>query len=178
MTVLERKQESVPINLTEGVAQSAAAFWAVRERRHIAVVPNINVFSWESDLVTVTETRLSHEFEIKISRSDWLSERRRVDADGLTDPKARRARTLASPMAKLSVHSNIEKPSYYWLVMPDGVDIDGEIPDYAGVMRLQWWSDRWWVNCERRAPRLHREKVCDRTLSWMMRGMALRMYGK
>ncbi len=36
--------------------------------------PNVYLYSWESDLIQITKSMFVHEFEIKISKQDFLND--------------------------------------------------------------------------------------------------------
>lgn len=89
-------------------------------RSHTPVVANITtVFHWEVDLLSVGKSGSVYEFEVKISRSDFLRDKQKK---------------------KWSCsYRTLEKntPNYMSYVCPDGLIKVGEIPDFAGLYYFQ-----------------------------------------
>jgi len=97
--------------------------------------PNIWLFAWESDFISVSRAGVITEYEIKISRSDFLADRKKprdVRQDG---------------------------PTYFWYVCPEGMIQPEEVPDYAG---LAWTSPGYRLLWMKPAPVLHRRKITGR----------------
>lgn len=148
--------------MTEADIQDTLYF--VRQQdRHEAIVPNCGmVFGWEADLVSVTKAGLTHEHEIKISRSDFKADARKQSKHVLL--LERRAR---SPSGFVQI------PSYFWYVTPPDL-LDGlEVPEYAGHMTV---AGRYSVKIRKQAPRLHREKITESQLQAITRGLMYRYW--
>ena len=63
--------------MNESFIQNALYSW-LENKKHILITPNVGLFGrYESDLVSVTAAGLINEFEIKVSRSDYMAEFRR-----------------------------------------------------------------------------------------------------
>lgn len=82
-------------------------------------IRQLNCFAyslWESDVVGVTHSKLLHEIEIKISRSDFKADKRKVQKhEWLKDGK------LAN---------------YFWYGCPEALLSKEDIPPYAGLLYL------------------------------------------
>lgn len=89
-------------------------------KNYTAVCENIDVFHrWEYDVAALTKSGLLYEYEVKISRSDFLADRKKRD----------KFKYYSEP-AKFYKHV----PNYFIYAVPDGlVNID-ELPEYAGLV--------------------------------------------
>lgn len=85
-------------------------------RNHTPVVANVTtMFDWEVDLFSVNKAGLTYEFEIKISRSDFLADRKKKKWEMYGwKPKSR-------------------LPNFMAYVCPDGLIKETEIPDFSGL---------------------------------------------
>jgi hypothetical protein len=156
------------MKVTEAHIQAVMMDYAMGQLNHQMVVPNSNqFFHWEADLLTVTKSRLVHEFEIKISLADYRRD------------------------AKKSKHYWVGQPggvgpSYFWYVT-FGFDI--EPPDKAGWIRVDRVIDRggvhykFTVTTKRDAPRLNLLKLdgehqwqISRLLSWRLNNIYVKKY--
>ncbi len=125
-------------------------------RGHQAVVPNVQLASWEADLVSVTQAGYLHEWEIKVTRSDYLDDFRR---------KKRKHRVLSSPGHLRSAYY----PSRLWYVVPVGLIGPEEVPEYAGLVCINGGA---YVRCAevlREAPQLHNHPITERQWRWLTR---------
>ena len=83
-------------------------------RRHTPVIANITeIFNWEIDLLSVGKSGKTYEFEVKISRQDFLR-----------DKKKRKWELL-----KWNKHT----PNYMSYVCPKGLISENEIPEFMGL---------------------------------------------
>lgn len=81
------------------------------------VAPNCTLFGWESDLIQVTRKNLVIEYEIKISRSDFRADLKKI-----------RHRIL-------SLIKEYERgPSYFYYVTPRDLIDPSEVPEHAGLI--------------------------------------------
>ena len=123
--------------MNENVMQGVLMRYALDEKRHELAIPNMTtLYNWESDLLSVTRSDLVHEYEIKLSLSDY-----RRDFD--------------KKWKHISLnHTAYRRPNYFWYVTYQ-VEIDP--PDYAGWMIVEDHGLR--VVVKRDAPRLHTDKI-------------------
>lgn len=174
--VFIRRAEPVP--MTERTIQSALARLCAK-RQHDLWVPNCStVFGWESDLASVTKSGLAHDHEIKISRADWLRELRTKERRHrhLQEARERARRILEQRNGRTSAHYPMP-PNYWWLVCPDGVAKEDEIPDYAGWMEVRNGLDgAVTLRIKKEAPRLHTHKVSVQTILAIGRGICFRFW--
>ena len=155
----------VPIGekMNEHKIQNALYSW-LEDKRHTLITPNVGLFGrYESDLVSVTAAGFVNEFEIKISRADYMAEFRR---------KKRKHAYLAA--------GNVFKrftPNYYHFVFPER-EFTGwknqETPNYAGVILIGKNGE---VKQMIQAKRLHNLKATEKELSYLSRGLMFRYWG-
>lgn len=145
--------------MTEALCQNALFFWCDR-KRHRHIVPNVTLFGWESDLVSVTKAGLICEFEIKCSRADF-----RADAK-----KERHA------LFRGELPAWKEKgPSYFYYALRAEVNVavEEEIPAYAGMLLLH---GKRLVTVVKPAPRLHKIGMSDNQRQWLERSIIHRYW--
>lgn len=130
--------------LTEATIQHAVA-WDLIRRGHKFVLPNISwsMLYWEADLLTVTQSGYLNEFEIKVSKSDFMN-----------DFKKKKHYHLQRP----NVHMKI--PNYFWYIAPIRA-IPICVPDYAGLIEVIDRETYISVRDVRKPKRLHDRKIED-----------------
>lgn len=185
--------------LTEARIQNLIA--ETKCERHLMSVPNTGeVWVWESDVASITTAGLTHDFEVKVSRADWLAERRKVEegdirqgkkayrdhvlrhakeiAALIDDPKPRK--TIAIPGLKLREKKGFTPPNYFWVVTVEGVANPQEIPDYAGWIEVVFNEKQGRFQLEERwkAPRLHGLGAHERQWRAMARGLSARVWSE
>lgn len=178
--------------LTEAVVQDAI-YAHCQSRNHEITVPNCGtVFLYESDVVSMTKSRAGHEFEVKVSRADWLAELRKIASTKSNAKRSRAARlnqakdianALKTAWARGEVRSGPEfnytedpTPNYFWVVAKPGIVKPEELPAYAGLMEVETYSFGNRLAQVTPAPRLHTLKMTDRQILAMARGVSLRYW--
>ena len=81
---------------------------------------NTFFFTNESDFLTVTDAGYFNEFEIKITKSDFMA-----------DFKKPRHKKMLDVFSKVKDHTVANR---FWYVVPDGLQHSIEVPVYAGLM--------------------------------------------
>ena len=122
-------------------------------------VDGLFVFGWESDKLIWTKAGYIYEFEIKISRSDYLNDfrhkvekhlllnsalpdestvAREADLFGnLLKEKRKRYPQITRGEAKLMLKSVGERmPNYFYYAVPEGLLDADEVPPYAGLVYI------------------------------------------
>lgn len=143
--------------MTEHRIQKIIANFAIA-KSHTGIVPNCGVFGWEADLISINANGYACEYEIKISRSDFLS-----------DAKKRKHRWIVKS------REQYPGPSYFYYVIIAGLVREEEIPKHAGFLEVH---DNEILTTQRRAPCLHRFKLTERQLAYIHRGIMLRYWKK
>jgi len=107
------------------------------KKTHKMYVPNVFAFEWESDFLSVTRAAFVHEYEIKISRSDFRLDLKKHRHDVLTSK------------------AECERPNFFWYVAPENIIPIREVPKHAGLMIANGRN----LRIVKKAPSLHREKI-------------------
>ena len=81
---------------------------------------------WECDVFEVTRNGYFREYEVKVSRSDFLADARKY--------KARR-NVWEKKHDQLSARSP-DGPAYFWYVTPTGLLDKSDIPEFAGLIEI------------------------------------------
>lgn len=150
---------------TERSIQDALYFFCFH-KRHRFMVPNVQMFGWESDFVSVTRDGYVYEYEIKISRKDFLQEFQKARHLHLTDPKAGEA-------AGLWPATQPRGANYLYYATPAELLRVDEIPTHAGLITV---SDTGLAQMARPAPKLHKDKLSDHHRQWLERSLTCRFW--
>ena len=148
-------------------------------------VDGLFVFGWESDKLIWTKAGYIYEFEVKISRADYMNdfrhkvekhlllnstlpdgwqEAREQDLFGnLLRQKRKRYPQITMEQARQRMKPVGERmPNYFYYAVPDGMLEADEVPPYAGLIYIHEDSG---FNIIRDAPRLHTTKYTDGELN-------------
>lgn len=157
------------MKVTESVVQAVLMRWAMHKKNHIVVVPNANYITiGEGDLFSVTRAMLLHEYEIKLSRSDYN----------------RDFRNKQHKHQRMSLRISTRIPNYFWFVI-HGFDVDlSDVPEYAGLMRLRFEPSKYnegmikgLLDIVKVAPRISDRKVSDKTMKKIAHLLSYRVQG-
>jgi hypothetical protein len=131
-------------------------------------VRNIFMFGEESDVLTITRAHLTHEIEIKISRSDFKKDFKKekhriipgiIDKGAIVIPgktwEIKKPGRSLYPMSDIHIKSNHNVPNKFSYCTPKGLITKDEIPDYAG---LYYFSPPNTIIEVRPAKFIHKEK--------------------
>ncbi len=138
-----------------------------RYRRSI-VMPNYKPSKWfECDVFEQTKSGFFTEYEIKLSRSDFLADRQKRH-----DPIRWQGGTwLPTPLVQPTKHellaSHVEYgPRRFYFVTPEGLIAESEIPEWAGWIEVHYVepdhpTTKPYIRLDGRrvAPSLHRKKL-------------------
>jgi hypothetical protein len=140
-------------------------------KRHEFIVPNSCVCRWEADLVSVTASGFIHEFEIKISRSDFFADQKKTDKiDTLLT--GQRDRGFFAPQ-----RVDAERPNFFWYVVPKDLIALTEIPSYSGLIYISEGRDSYtYPSVIKDAPRLHKEKINEWQRRQLHRALTFRYW--
>lgn len=151
----------------EIVASLRRARWATE-----FVMPNFTPSEWwECDLFVLTKAGYFREFEVKVSRSDFLADRgktRDIRGSGRHEPvppeKARfpgQTRWVCDTEKKhdLLARGDPRGPSQFWYVTPPGVLNPGDLPPWAGLIEVVGNGPNFGERTIVDAPKLHRVKA-------------------
>jgi hypothetical protein len=111
----------------------------------------------------VTRAGFFHEFEIKISVSDFRADAKKRQS-ARYDYEAQSAKWIRTPGRKkherLAI-GDIQGPSRFSYIVPSGMISLADVPDWAGLIIVNPADDRHWsrFETEKTAPKLHEKKV-------------------
>lgn len=145
------KLKKIKKKLTEKNIQALLMTYAMFTRRYKYVVPNsTQIMNGEADIIAVTRAHLSHEYEIKLNRTDYKHDFTKV-----------KHRDMQMFFKREDAPHFI--PNHFWFVT---YDFDIEPPEYAGWMKITWREDkqRFFIQNKKPAPRIHNNKIKDRQL--------------
>lgn len=97
------------------------------------------VYDWESDYLAITKSGYAYECEIKISRSDFFNDSKKVDKHIILEGKDEKR----------------QRPNYFYYAVPEGLLKPEEIPDDYGLIYVHTG----FVDIVKPAKLLHKEKV-------------------
>ncbi len=121
---------------------------------------NTNALSHEADFVAVSRSNYITECEIKISRSDFLKDFKKVD------------KHLRMSSRKWD---SLARPNYFYFVCPGGLIHENEVPEYAGLI---WVGDRGICLVIKNAPLLHKVKASEGTIIRLLRSVMYKYFSR
>lgn len=146
---------SLPQPMCERLIQNKL-YVEFESRRHRLIVPNTTLLGWESDLVSVTAAGFLCEYEIKISRSDFRADLKKI-----------RHRILDASM----INEKHRGPAYFYYAVPcDMVGVE-ELPEYAGLIYVHPI-----LQIIKKAPRLNKGKITEHQVAWLQRSIMARFW--
>lgn len=104
------------------------------------LLKNLFVFAWESDLLFLSKSGIWTEIEIKVSRSDFIADLKKVERHSILADKENRM-----------------KPNRFFYAVPEGIVQPDEVPGYAGLLWVNEWSSC--PDMRKPAPLLHNHKI-------------------
>jgi hypothetical protein len=116
-------------------------------KRYDVMIPNcFTQHDNEADLFCIRKSGLCDEFEIKQSRSDLLSDKKKIvsvercsHADFVEWRKANHTRPKGTPSINQrykheALQLGLMDCNYFWYVIKEGIGGEGDIPDFAGLI--------------------------------------------
>lgn len=136
------------------------ALWAFSMgRNHWAAAPNVYIFHNESDFLGITKARITHEYEIKLTRSDFNADFKKYRHQYYGDAETEYAR-----------------PNYFWYVAPRGLLDPADVPEYAGLIQVSGNRVHPFTERAKNAPKLHGGKISDHELEKVFRASMFRYW--
>mgnify|MGYP003435342952 FL=1 len=131
-------------------------------------IPNVFVFAsdWESDFFMQNNSGYAYEFEIKVSRSDFLNDKKKVKKHSIlstgkfthTTQTYDRFDKESNKTIWIESHEEREhnfRPNKFYYVVPEGLVAVDEVPSYAGLMYIK----DFFAEEIKPAPFIHKEKL-------------------
>lgn len=170
-----------------------ALYFHASNKSHEYICPNKFLLKWwECDLVSITKAGYLHEFEIKMSRADFLNDFKkgikhevmeanyRKQDTVIVESDKRRAKGMRRPK-RVDVDGvshlqckidHLSCPSYFWFVVPAGLLKKEDIPEYAGWLEFS----KGYIKVIKDAPRLNKNKVSDEVKENITSSMVARFW--
>lgn len=148
-------------------ADIQVALWRELEysRHHRPVVPNAIVKNWfECDVLSVSGSGYWWEFEIKISKTDFLNDALKTARIGGYGSK---------PVHKYSAIQEKQGPARFCYVTPEGLLNKDDIPEFAGLWEVDKFKR---VREVIKPPTLHMEKLDQKVVDDLYRKMYWRYW--
>jgi hypothetical protein len=123
----------------------------------VTICPRYTPDRWfECDLIEITSAGFFREFEIKVSRADFL-------IDAAKQKRSIFGRPSRNKHEELAAKSTLG-PSRFSFVTPEGLVAPTEIPDFAGWIEVRTYGKRVIEIPRKVAPKLHSEKFSAKRL--------------
>lgn len=146
--------------MTKDIQKAVASSLVLRG--HEAVCENFGHTVFEMDVASLSKSGMLHEFEVKISRSDFLN-----------DKNKRKKYVAKFDMYGKPTGHEERCPNYFFYVCPVGLIKESEIPVFSG---LYYYSDGA-ISLVRNAKKIHHiPSDIPKTLSKMLRMTVQRKY--
>lgn len=111
-------------------------YWNLN-RKHNLLCPNIFLYNWESDFVSITKAGYANEYEIKVSKSDFKVDRiNKVEKFQILENGFLETKTDWEKK-KFGDKRVYQRPSMFWYVCPENLIDISEIPEYTGLIHVK-----------------------------------------
>lgn len=148
--------------------------------RHDFIIPNYTppTWGWECDMMSVTKAGLMHEYEIKLTRSDFKADAKKDN--GVTGRWDKETRTWVK-VAPTTKHAKLalgaeNGPCRFFYVTPPGLVTPEEVPEFAGLLELHHDARSKILKTVKPAPKLHSKKLSEATIAHVGRVYAYRYW--
>jgi len=142
--------------------------WLTFNKGHDLICPNAYLFQWESDLISCTRARYVHEYEIKISRSDFKADSKKSEKHQALETGERELSKWEQECVErngnlwgraIGPKGGIElsRPNYFWYVCPEKMIKPDEVPEYAGLLTFK--GNYFYFDVIKKPKKLHTEKI-------------------
>ena len=106
-------------------------YWHLMKKSHKFICPNKYLDDWfECDMLSITSSDYLHEYEIKISRSDFKADFGKEAKHTVLESNIKKELLTEKKLLKLKC------PSFFWYVTPVGLLTEKDIPEYAGWIEV------------------------------------------
>lgn len=125
---------------------------------------------WECDVFEATEAGYFREYEVKVSRADFLKDAAKARTVYANEPvpeaerqhpwqRTRLVERRGDGKHELLAAGDPRGPSRFWFVTPTGLLKPEEVPEWAGLIEVDQRKARLVEREVRKAPRRHGEKI-------------------
>lgn len=125
-------------------------------KKHKVVCPNVKLFNWESDVISLSSVEMIYEFEVKLSKEDF---KRDFDKPKHLHFSGEGETFEVDGETRHYVDRNI--PSKFYFVFPEGMVPPEDVPDYAGILHYDYhpMTDMHVLQEIRPAKEFHRDRA-------------------
>ncbi|WP_321331850.1 hypothetical protein [uncultured Bacteroides sp.] len=117
------------------------------------IIRNLYVFGWESDYLALTRSGYWYEIEVKISRSDFNADMKKVQKHNILSSKI----SIDGKSYSSSNNKHLfNRPNYFYYAVPEGLITKEEVPDYAGLIYIDEYK---FYRIAKMAPAIHKDKI-------------------
>lgn len=137
------------------------------ERKSNLVFPNIYLGSWEADILEITKSGYTYEYEVKISKSDFKAD-------------FEKSKKTKKTYEKKSDHiSQGKRVTHFYYVCPEGLIDEKDIPDYAGLIYAKKYNDTATISFKtiKPSPKLNKSKITDKIKQKLLLSTYYRFHG-
>lgn len=131
-------------------------FWDLWQRSHKIVVPNIFLFNWESDMISITPRGYIYEYEIKCSKPDFKADFKKQKHQLLSGGGMQYDLQGRVNVTNI-VRKSIMIPSRFFYVFPPGLIDYADVPQYAGIITINRYNIEW----VRSGPKISQNKATE-----------------
>ena len=161
------RKESAANNLMDEAKIQLALYRELLSRGHEIITPNVSWswLNWEADIISFTRAHYMYEFEIKISKADFLND--------FTKRKHGRMKIAST----IPMHHNFRMPNYFSYVAPESA-MPLCIPDHAGLIEV-YVSERYKKISLieiKKPPLLHKNKPDTKAIFSILRTMMFKYW--
>lgn len=168
--------------------QDAIVLYGDHRRRYELMVPNCYTsHDNEADVLAVRKSGLCDEFEIKVSRSDFFNDAKKIVATRQADWRNgeyhewnQNGSPRPAPWEKLKYDALLAGEmtcNYFWYVIKEGIVTPDEVPEWAGLITVRDDPFPYRLHRVIRHPkRLHANKMSDKELYKLTRKLHFRYW--
>lgn len=117
-------------------------------------IENLFVYRWESDYLHVTKAGYSYEVEIKVTRSDFFNDVKKVEKHQILE---------GTYSLKRYEKQQPQRPNYFYYAVPKDMVKPEEMPSYAGLIYINRQVYPY-VEIVVTAPKIHGDKIDEEAL--------------
>lgn len=127
-----------------------------RHLRGEIISPSSMVFAWEADVINVRRNFYISEYEIKLTRSDYLADFRKDFPEWNWELREKKSRLKHDVLQRGD--TNLKRPNKFYFVLPKDM-VEG-VPDYCGWLEFYRLGNGYLtLQLRRKAPFLHKDKI-------------------
>ena len=151
--------------------------------QHGGLTPNVHLFGWECDFLSITKVGFIHEYEIKLSVQDYKADFKKIQKHQIIKNGFRELSEHESNMRfchgdryiipNLTPDNKItrKRPNYFWYVCPENIIPECDVPEYSGliyIIKNSFYDGTHGTAVIKNAPRLHKDHATEKQLRHLL----------